>query len=314
VTTADLEPKLRHLADNQYRTVRADDIAAYARRERALPARAVALCFDDAWASLWTAAGPLLRKYGLNGIAYAIPARTPDAEVCRPAIDADAGGPTFATWPELRELHASGVVDVQCHTLSHRRVFTAATVVDFVRPDYASTPTLNRPEISAGSMRFVSPSDLGAPLFPARSRMSDGRQHSVPITMYDRCIETVAQSGGAEFFARSDWRPTLERIVAGAPPVAETNGTRVADIERELADGRSVLEAQLRTRVDHVCLPWGVAGVEAAAAVKRVGFRSAVANRMRGMHAVRPGDDPYWLKRLPNKYILRLPGRGRRWW
>ena len=32
------------------------------------------------------------------------------------------------------------------------------------------------------------------------------------------------------------------------------------------------------------------------------------------MHAVRPGDDPYWLKRLPNKYIFHLPGRGRRLW
>jgi hypothetical protein len=26
------------------------------------------------------------------------------------------------------------------------------------------------------------------------------------------------------------------------------------------------------------------------------------------------GDDPYWLKRLPNTYIFRLPGRGRRIW
>ena len=29
------------------------------------------------------------------------------------------------------------------------------------------------------------------------------------------------------------------------------------------------------------------------------------------MHAVHAGDDPYWLKRLPNHYITRLPGRGR---
>ena len=44
------------------------------------------------------------------------------------------------------------------------------------------------------------------------------------------------------------------------------------------------------------------------------GYRTAFANRIRGQHAVHPGDDPYWLKRLPNHYITRLPGRGRQYW
>lgn len=317
MTTADLEPKLRHLADNQYRSVTADDIAAFARRERTLPPRAVALCFDDAWASLWTVAGPLLRQYGLRAIAYAIPGRTEDAPACRPTLDAgaaDTSGPPLVTWPELNELQSSGVVDVQCHTLSHRRVFTSDRILDFVRPGYDVTPMLNRPEIAAGSMRFVAPADLGAPLLPSRSRMSDARQHSLPIATYERCVETVARGGGAAFFERADWRATLEHVAADGRAASEDDRMQDRDIARELDGGRAELQARLHTRVDHVCLPWGVAGEKAAASVKRFGFRSAVANRMRGVHAVRPGDDPYWLKRLPNKYIFRLPGRGRRWW
>src|SRR5690242_20126993 len=54
VTAADLDAKLCYLADNGYRTVQADEVAAFARRERRLDDRHVALCFDDAWASLWT--------------------------------------------------------------------------------------------------------------------------------------------------------------------------------------------------------------------------------------------------------------------
>jgi hypothetical protein len=57
-----------------------------------------------------------------------------------------------------------------------------------------------------------------------------------------------------------------------------------------------------------------VSGVKTAAALKRLRFATAIANRMSGVHAVRRGDDPHWLKRLPNRYIHRLPGRGRRWW
>src|SRR5689334_13146701 len=55
----ELEPKLRYLAENGYRTARADDMAAYVHRAGPLPDRSVVLCFDDAWASVWTTAGPL---------------------------------------------------------------------------------------------------------------------------------------------------------------------------------------------------------------------------------------------------------------
>src|SRR6266550_2101849 len=119
VTSEDLEPKLRYLSDNGYRTVAADDVAAYARRQLRFDEPRVALCFDDAWASLWTVAAPLLERYGLSAITYAIPARIQDALACRPLVaNADVPGtdPPFVTWPELRALHASGVVDVQCHT------------------------------------------------------------------------------------------------------------------------------------------------------------------------------------------------------
>jgi hypothetical protein len=66
--------------------------------------------------------------------------------------------------------------------------------------------------------------------------------------------------------------------------------------------------------VQHVCLPWGVSGARTERALRRLGYRTAFANRLRGQHAVARGDDPLWLKRLPNKYILHLPGRGRRTW
>src|SRR5262249_55133443 len=88
-----------------------------------------------------------------------------------------------------------------------------------------------------------------------------------------------------------------------------------AAIEDELDRGRSELNAKLATTsVRHICLPWGVSGATTAEALKRLGYRTAFANRLRGAHAVRRGDDPSWLKRLPNKYIFHLPGRGRRAW
>ena len=105
VTPAELEPKLRFLAENGYRTTTADEIAAYVRREIRLDSPRVALCFDDAWTSLWTVAAPLLKRYGLTAITYAIPARIAEASACRPTIEeagAASDGPPPSDTPSRR--------------------------------------------------------------------------------------------------------------------------------------------------------------------------------------------------------------------
>jgi hypothetical protein len=308
VTRQELEPKLRHLADNGYRSVTADEIAAYARGDLKLPPRSVGLCFDDAWKSVATVAAPLLKQHGLTAITYAIPLRITE--------HGDGGSP-FVTWDELSAVHASGVIDVQSHTDSHSRIFASADVEDFVQPGYDATPLLNRPQIAAPpSLAFVTPAELGAPLYGMRSRMSDGRRALVSRQVHDACVDLVAREGGAAFFSRPDWRTRLQAVVAAAPAASfESEPEQERAIEDELARSRATLNDRLGTQsVAHICLPWGIAGARTAAALKRTGYRSAFANRLRGQHAVHAGDDPYWLKRLPNHYITRLPGRGRQYW
>lgn len=315
VTREELEPRLRHLADNGYRAVTSEEIAAYVRGEAKLPARAVGLCFDDAWKSLASVAAPLLKQYGLAAITYAIPARISERD----------GDSPFVTWPELAALHVSGVIDVQSHTESHSRIFATSGVEDFVQPGYAATPLLNRPQLSPAHGSpvaqgvgpvFLTPADLGAPIYGMRSRMSDGRRALVSPDVHARCVELAASQGGAAFFARPDWRRRLEAIVAAAPAAAfESDQDQDRAIEDELARSRAILNDRLKTQsVAHICLPWGISGTRTEAALKRTGYRTAFANRLRGQHAVHAGDDPYWLKRLPNHYITRLPGRGRQYW
>ena len=127
------------------------------------------------------------------------------------------------------------------------------------------------------------------------------------------------REGGSAFFRRPDWRAELARLASDASDPgagqSETESEQDRAIEEELDRGRSILNERLRTRtVNHVCLPWGVSGGRTAAALARLGYRTAIANRWRGLQAVRPGDDLFWLKRLPNRYLFRLPGRGRRLW
>jgi hypothetical protein len=308
VTRAELEPKLRHLADNGYRSVVADEIASYVRGDLKLPARSVGLCFDDAWKSLGTVAAPLLQQHGFRAITYAIPARI---------TERGEGDSPFVTWSELSALHASGTIDVQSHTDSHSRIFASSEVEDFVQPGYEATPLLNRPQRSAPpALAFVTPADLGAPLYGMRSRMSDGRRALVSPAVHEACVDFVAREGGAGFFSRPDWRNRLNAlVVSGLETPVESDDEQARSIDEELARSRSVLNERLKTSsVAHICLPWGISGSRTEASLKRTGYRSAFANRLRGQHAVHSGDDPYWLKRLPNHYITRLPGRGRQYW
>jgi hypothetical protein len=218
------------------------------------------------------------------------------------------------TWAELSQLHRDGVIDVQSHTWAHAMVFTSSRPVDFVKPGYENGPLLNRPLLArATGLQFVDPGELGTPLYEQRSRMSDGPRVCPSEKVHQAAIAIVRQAGGAAFFERPEWRHTLERITAPqGDATTETESDHQRAIEDELDRSRSELNARLRTRsVRHVCLPWGVSGARTAAALGRLGYESAIANRWAGHFAVGPGDHPLWLKRLPNRYIFHLPGRGR---
>ncbi len=322
-TPAILEPRLQYLSENGYRTVTSDAIAALVRDGVAPPPKSVVLAFDDAWSSVWTVAGPLLRRFGMRAIVYAIPARIRDAAGVRPTIDdgapdpaaLDASADPFVTWPELRRLHEDDTFDVQSHTRTHSMIFAAPSLVDFVSPAFRTESMLNRPRIDRnGTPRFLDPAALGAPLYVRRSCMSDALRFYPDDDEGARTVAHVAGHGGERFFDRPDWRAELRRVAGEPRGTCGDAGARDKTIEDELLGARDELEARLPGhRVDHICLPWGVAGHATRGLLERCGYRTAFANRFRGRFAVGAGDDPFALKRLSNRYIFALPGRGRRY-
>jgi hypothetical protein len=92
----------------------------------------------------------------------------------------------------------------------------------------------------------------------------------------------------------------------------ETAAEQSEAIEVELVRSRDELASRLGTSVRHICLPWGVSGALTRRALERTGFVTAFANKMTGRFAVGPGDDPYFLKRLNERHVFSLPGRGRK--
>ncbi len=305
VTRDWLEPRLQFLVDNGYRTVGCDEIARLVIDGVHPGPRPVALTFDDAWASVWSVALPLLKQYGLQAILFAIPGRIEEAR----------GASPFVTWTELREIHASGVFDVQSHTRSHAMIFGGDEIVDFVTPDFAREPYLNRPVTAInGHVDSVGPDALGTPLYIRRSRMSDARRYFADESAADRCRRHVAAHGGPRFFDRPQWRRELLATAASARGRFEQDDERASAIRDELAGGRALLNEKLGTSdVKHVALPWGISGALTRGALAATGHETAFAERPLLRRAVRAGDDRFQLMRLNGRFLTCLPGRSRQW-
>jgi len=306
VTRDWLEPRLQFLVENGYRTVDCDQIARVVIDGERPEPRSIALTFDDGWESVASVALPLLKQYGLRAILFAIPGRV--AEI--------PGETPFVSWTQLRDLHASGVFDVQSHTRSHAMIFAGREVIDFVRPGFEQEPLLNRPVTAInGRVAAVDPEALGTPLYLRRSRMSDARRYVADEALADRCRRHVAARGGADFFRRSDWRRALLAMVTAANRGSfETDEVRAATIRDELADGRALLNDRLRTRtVKHVAMPWGVSGAVTRQALEATGHVTAFAERPLRRRGIKAGDDRYQLMRLSGRFLTCLPGRGRQW-
>jgi polysaccharide deacetylase len=297
-----LEPRLQYLVDNGYRTVTCDEIERLVVNGASPGPNAVALTFDDAWASAWRVATPLLKKFQLKAILFAIPGRIQDDDE------------PFVSWAELREMQASGVWDIQSHTRSHAMIFEDSEIIGFVTPEYRQAPLLERPLVDT---TFLPADALGTPLYRQRSRMSDARRYLPDEKRAERCRDHVASNGGERFFDRSTWRQELHQIAEagdGASERFETDHARAAAIREELAEGRALLNERLATNtVRHVALPWGIAGEAALRALAETGHRLAFAERPLKRRGVRAGDDRHGLMRLNGKFLTCLPGRGRKW-
>ena len=109
VAPAQFALQLEWLARNGYRVIPLRDLAGYLAGRQALPKRSVVITIDDGYESTHRHALPLLRKYGFPATVFVY-------------TDFVGGGGDALSWTQLQELAASGLVDIQAHSKSHRNL------------------------------------------------------------------------------------------------------------------------------------------------------------------------------------------------
>ncbi|MDO3378868.1 poly-beta-1,6-N-acetyl-D-glucosamine N-deacetylase PgaB [Geoalkalibacter halelectricus] len=117
VSRDNLVAQFSWLRENGYHPVSIDDLLAAQAGEKPLPPKAVLLTFDDGYASFYSLVFPLLKAFDFPAVVAPV-GRWVDAEAGSLVAYGDTLVPRerFMTWEQLREVAASGLVEVASHS------------------------------------------------------------------------------------------------------------------------------------------------------------------------------------------------------
>jgi biofilm PGA synthesis lipoprotein PgaB len=122
VTPTNFVRQMDWLKNHGYRFVSVDDLLAARAGKRPLPPRAVLVTFDDGYRSMYRHAWPVLKLFHIPAVVNVVGGWLEEREKVHydgrelPRSD-------FVTWGELREMAASGLVEVGSHSFAlHRGV------------------------------------------------------------------------------------------------------------------------------------------------------------------------------------------------
>ncbi len=106
--------QLQYLKDHGYKVITASEA-----RRRLLAGedveRNIVLTFDDGYANNYTVAYPMLKEYGFKGTFF--------------AIGKKVGEPGYMTYPQMKEMHFKGKMEIGSHSMSH-------DPLDVIEPGY----------------------------------------------------------------------------------------------------------------------------------------------------------------------------------
>ncbi len=334
VEPVSFEEKLKYLAHNGYRTLSGAEFQLAISGETAIPPKSVVLTFDDGRASLWSVAFPLLQKYGFCAISFIIPGLIPEyATLAKTYEDYIAGEATaedllarehsaepLCSWEEIDAMHESGVIDFQSHTMYHHQICVSPQVVDFMHPSFSKYffGNINVPVYREnGELNYARELPLGAPIYRSEPRMAGRPAYWDDEKLRQACAQYVQQEGGERFFQQADWRKKL--AVFHQTESKKTNHACMEKtveqhraIREDLIESKRIIEEMLPNKVvEQFCYPWFMGSPLVLRLSKEAGYKVNYWGIVPSRPTNRSRQSLYYVPRVEDFYIFRLPGEGR---
>lgn len=125
IPISQFEDEMRYLYENGYTTLKMSEVNTYIRNGITLPQKTVVITFDDGYESNYMYAYPILQKYNLKANIAVVVISSLDA-VSGSAESFDPVKQTHLSFEEMREMQASGLVEIGSHSYNgHAYIKTA---------------------------------------------------------------------------------------------------------------------------------------------------------------------------------------------
>lgn len=112
ITLSEFENDLKYLERNNYNTITMEDLIDYVYNDKELPENPIILSFDDGLLSTYLNVYPLLQKYNMKIVLSVLGL---SSEKFSKIVDENIDY-SHATWDQLNEMQASGLVEIQNHS------------------------------------------------------------------------------------------------------------------------------------------------------------------------------------------------------
>ena len=333
------ESLLSRLTRLGYSAVTLDELYKHMSGKARLPKNAIVLTFDDGYLDNWVFVAPLLRKFGMKGIVYATPEFVEDSEIIRPNLEDVWTGELdksmlesvgFMNWAELRRLDSEGILDVQCHALTHTWYFSDGIVEDIHRPrpvyPYPWLSWNARPDrkpfyLNENQQSFV---PWGHPVFRHEKSLIT-RRFFPDESEVEKITGFVKENGGSEFFGDRNWRDILSerfKYLTGRerfPGTLEGEEHYRERVRHELLASKQQLEDSLTKKIKYLSWPGGGVSEVAAKLAAETGFASwTLSSWQKPDWRNLPGADPSEIKRVSGRSTVHWRGKwladGGSWW
>lgn len=265
VSLGHFEALCQYLVRKKYTTHFLDEWYDYFSLPRKKDPKKIVMTFDDGYLDNWVYVFPLLKKYGLKATIFINPEFVDPGNTIRFNLDDITNGSTkqvalqslgFLNWPEIKAMDASGVIDIQSHSMSHNFYFRSNKVVDIYtgQPKYDWIPWFIHPEqkpfyMTEDQSGLVS---LGFPVFEygrslgIRRYFPDDQLVASSIQLYRN-----SNQNNGEFVNK------LNALLDRFPGRFEDDNEIESRYLYELVMSKSLLEEKLNKKVDFLCWPGG---------------------------------------------------------
>ncbi len=258
VTTDRLVAFFDHLRGSGWTAVSLDDIDAARRGGQPLPERAILITFDDGYASLYTRVFPLALAYRIPVVAALVGSWMQVAPGTRVAYgDLQVPRERFVTWAQVREMHASGLIEFASHSHDlHRGVIG--------NPQGNSMPATVTRQYAAGRyedeaayrQRLADDLRLSRDLI-AREIGVAPRTLVWPFGRYSAAAVEIAQSLGFRFALTLDPEPADAALPMALSRYLPTHDPKLGEIDINLRHVEELPAAQRLVCVDPATLRSG---------------------------------------------------------